>query len=49
VIGRCLLCAEAIYEGQETVRFFGLGVHVPCYRTETEPATPAVHQEPRAA
>jgi len=49
VIDRCLLCAEAIYEGQETVRFFGLDVHVPCYRSETEPARPAIKHEPPLA
>ena len=36
VIDHCMLCSEAAYEGQESVHFFGLYVHVPCYRRETE-------------
>jgi hypothetical protein len=35
VIDHCMLCSEAVHEGQESVHFFGLYVHLPCYRRET--------------
>jgi len=49
VIDHRMLCSEAVYEGQESVHFFGLYVHLSCYRKEADFPNPATDHRSSAA